>query len=292
MILEGRESEVNQAPLVDEAIVTPEYFHLMEMTLLRGRLFSELDTTRAASVAVINEVMAQTYWPNQDPLGKHLRISRSATSWTTIVGVVADARTESLEHARVSEIYTNLYQRGGKHLAIFLRGNLDTGVIEEQVRQQVQSVDPTIPVFSAQRLTATVSASLAERRFSMEMVALFALSALLLASIGIYGVISYVVNERTREISIHLALGARHSEITRMVFREGLLLALAGAAIGLAGALIVSHSIVGLLYGIRPTDPLTFATVAVLLTGIALLACYIPARRAIRVDPMIALRHE
>jgi putative ABC transport system permease protein len=185
-----------------------------------------------------------------------------------------------------------LYQTGGKRLAIFLRGDLDAAAIPDEVREQVQSVDPTLPVFGAQTLNETVSASLAERRFSMEIVALFALTALLLAGLGIYGVISYLVSERTHEIGIRIALGAESGSILQMVLRQGLGLAIAGAAVGLVCALIVSHLMAGLLYGVRPTDPLTFAGVALLLIGVAVLACYIPARRAIRVDPLMALRHE
>jgi putative ABC transport system permease protein len=160
------------------------------------------------------------------------------------------------------------------------------------VREQVQSVDPELPVFGAQSLNELVSASLSERRFSMELVGLFAVTALLLAGLGIYGVISYIVSGRTHEIGIRLALGAEGRNILRMVLRQGLGLAIAGAAVGLVCALIVSHLMAGLLYGVRPTDPLTFAGVTLLLIGVALLACYIPARRALRVDPLVALRHE
>jgi putative ABC transport system permease protein len=156
----------------------------------------------------------------------------------------------------------------------------------------VQSVDPELPVYGAQTLDDAVSTSLAERRFSMEMVACFAATALLLAALGIYGVISYIVSERTRDIGIRLALGAERGKILAMVLRQGLGLAMAGAALGLVGSVIVSHLMAGLLYGVMPTDPLTFVGVTLLLTGVALAACYIPARRAMRVDPMIALRYE
>jgi putative ABC transport system permease protein len=289
LIREGHDTQNNQAPLVDESIVTPEYFHLMGMTLLRGRLFNNSDNEDAPSVAVINESLARTYWPSEDPLGKHLKLSSAVASWTTVVGIIADARTESLD-ARVPEIYSALYQRGAKHLAIFLRGNLDTGAIPEQVREQVQSIDPTIPVFGPQTLPQTVSASLSQRRFSMEIVALFALTALLMAGLGIYGVISYTVSERTHEFGIRLALGAQNQNIVRLVLRQGLGLAIAGTAVGMVGALIVSRLMAGVLYGVRPADPLTFSGVALLLIGVALLACFIPARRATKVDPMFALR--
>lgn len=290
--VEGRDIQSDEPAVVERSSVTPEYFHLLKMPLLRGRLFDESDNDKAPQVAVINEAFARTYWPNQNPIGKRFRKARADSPWITVVGLIANARTESLAEAGVPKIYLDLYQTGGKRLAIFLRGNLDAAAIPGEVREQVQSVDPTLPISGAQTLTETVSASLSERRFSMEMVALFALTALLLAGLGIYGVISYVVSERTHEIGIRIALGAQSPNILRMVLRQGLGLAIAGAAVGLVGALIVSHLMAGLLYGVRPADPLTFAVVALLLIGVALLACYIPARRAVRVDPLVALRHE
>jgi predicted permease len=297
LIVEGHETSSIQAPLVDGSVVTPDYFHLLGMTLLRGRLFNDFDDERAPEVAVINESMARTYWPNGDPVGKHLRLnntrgSQGNTAWTTIVGVIADARTESLAEAAVPQLYLSLYQRRAKDLAIFVRGRLDTAAIPAELREQVQAVNPELPVSGARTLREMASASLSERRFAMEIVGLFALTALLLAGLGIYGVISYIVNERAHEIGIRLALGAEGRNILRMVLRQGLRLATAGAAVGLVCALIVSRLMAGLLYGVRPADPLTFAGVALLLIGVALLACYIPARRAIRVDPLIALRHE
>jgi len=292
MVIEGRQTQSNEAPLVDESIVTPEYFHLMGITLRRGRMFSDLDKDDVEAVAVINESVAQTLWPNEDPIGKHVKLSRRAAAWTTIVGIVANARTESLENTNVPQIYTSLYQRGAKHLAIFLRGHLDVASIPEQVRKQVQSVDPTLPVFSAEMLTETVSASLDQRRFSLEIVGLFALTALLLAAIGIYGVLSYLVSERTHEIGIRLALGAERQNILRMLLRYGLGLAITGAGVGLACALLLSNLMAGALYGIRPMDPMTFGTAIVVFIGVALLACYLPARRAMKVDPTVALRCE
>jgi predicted permease len=296
LIVEGRETPSGQAPFVDGAIVTPGYFHLLGMTLLRGRVFGEADDENAPPVVVINDALARTYWPNENPVGQRIKLrapgNRSSLEWNTVVGVIADARTESLADASAPQMYLSLYQRTAKDWAIFLRGQLDTAAMPVQLREQVQSVDPGLPVFGAKTLDDLLSASLAERRFSMEVVGLFALTALLLAGMGIYGVISYIVSERTREIGIRLALGAQSRNILRMVVRQGLGLALAGAAIGLVAALIVSHLMAGLLYGVRPTDPFTFAGVALLLIAVALLACYIPARRAIRVDPLVALRYE
>ena len=292
LVLEGRGSQGAQALMVDASIVTPGYFHLLGMTLLRGRLLGDFDDEKAPRAAVINETMAQTYWPNENPLGKRLKLYLSAPSWTTVVGIVADARTESLADPKVPQVYAGLYQMGAKHLAIFVRGHLNCAAIPGEVRAQVHSVDPTLPVFGAQMLEETVSASLDERRFAMEIVLLFALTALLLAGLGIYGVISYIVNERTHEIGIRLALGAGRGSILRMVLRQGATLAIAGAVVGLLCALIVSHLMAGLLYGVRPADPWMFLAVSILLIAAALLACYVPARRAMRVEPLVALRYE
>jgi ABC-type antimicrobial peptide transport system permease subunit len=210
----------------------------------------------------------------------------------TIVGIIANARTESLTEEEVPQIYFDLYQTPAKHLTILLRGHVDIAAIPDQVRQEVQAVDPTLPVFGTRTLNATVSEFLSQRRFSLEMVGAFALTALLLATLGIYGVISYLVSERTHEIGIRLALGARRSNILRIILRQGLRLAVAGAVVGLVCALIVSHLMTSLLYGVRPTDPLTFIGVALVFLAVALAACYLPARRAMNVDPMVALRCE
>jgi len=300
LIVEGRQTQSKQTPLVERSQVTPEYFHLLEIPVLRGRLFNDGDDENAPLVAVINQAMAETYWRGEDPLGKRLKLGagragvgqRASKIWITIVGVIADARTESLANASVPQIYLSLYQETPKELAIFLRGDLNASAIPEEVRAMVQSVDPELPVYGAQTLNDAVTASLEQRRFSMDIVAAFAVTALLLAALGIYGVISYIVSERTHEIGIRLALGAQRHRILRMILSQGLGLAIAGAAIGLVGAVIVAHLMAGVLYGVRPTDPATFVSVALLLIAVALLACYIPARRAIRVDPLVALRYE
>ncbi|MGH9745059.1 MAG: ADOP family duplicated permease, partial [Candidatus Acidiferrales bacterium] len=291
LILEGRDTQEKDLPLINRADVSPEYFHLLSMTLQRGRAFGEADGEGAPSVAVINEAFARTYWPNGDAVGRRVK-KMTDSDWTTVIGVVADARTESLAGGAVPEIYLNAFQRRPKNLAIFVRGHLDEAALPVELKEQVQSVDPELPVFGAETLNELLSDSLSGRRFSMEMVGLFALTALLLAGLGIYGVISYIVSERTHEIGIRLALGAQRQNILRMVLRQGLGLAVAGAAIGLVSAVIVAHLMTGLLFGVRPTDPLTFVGVAAVFIGVALVACYIPARRAVRVDPMMALRFE
>jgi len=304
LILEGNreaiETKESQAPLIESPIVSPEYFHLLGMPLLRGRIFNEQDIETTPQVAVINQAAANAYWPNQDPLGKRVRLhldtrglwSSAPPAWTTIVGVIADARTESLADAGTPQIYRSVYQRASKEVTIFLRGQLDPSAISAQMRAQVQAVDATLPVFHAQTLEDVLSTSLSVRRFSMEMVASFAATALLLAGLGIYGTISYVVNEQRREIAIRLALGAQKSTILKMVLRRGLGLAAGGAGLGLAAALIVSHLMAGLLYGVSPTDLPTFAGVTLVLTTVALSGSYIPALRAMRLDPITTLHSD
>jgi putative ABC transport system permease protein len=300
LIREGIETMDNQAPVIDSPIVSPEYFHLLSIPLERGRLFSDQDIEGTPLVAVINQAAARTYWPGEDPLGKrvHLHLDTrglpgsAQPAWTTIVGVIGDARTESLADAAIPLIYRSVYQRASKEVTIFLRGQLDPSTLTAQVREQIQSIDPGLPVFHAETLDDVLSDSLSVRRFSMEMVALFAVTALLLAGLGIYGTISYVVNEQRREIAIRLALGAQRSNILRMVLRRGLGLVAAGAGLGVAAALIVSHLMAGLLYGVSPTDLPTFAGVALVLTTVALAASYIPALRAMRLDPITTLHSE
>ncbi len=306
LIREGLGTKANEAPVIGSALVSPEYFHLLGMSPLRGRAFTDRDLEHTPQVAVINQAAARTYWPGQDPVGTRVHLSDDAngsasSGWTTIVGVTGDARTESLADAAAPRIYLSLYQRAFQGsvnqpalqgLAVFLRGQLDPRAIPAQVRQQIQSVDPGLPTFGAETLDDVVSASLSARRFSLEMVAFFAATALLLAGLGIYGTISFVVNEQRREFAIRLALGVQRGDILAMVLRRGLGLAAAGAAIGLAGALIVSHLMAGLLYGVSPTDLPTFAGVTLVLTAVALAASYIPALRAMRLDPITVLHSE
>ena len=294
LIREGEDVQGSQPPLINTSIVSPEYFHLLGMTLLRGRLFFDQDLEDTPSIAVINQAAARTYWPNQDAVGKHVhvRFRVARPDWTTIVGVIADARTESLADAGTPQIYLDIYQRPAKFLAFYLRGQVDPAAISAQVRKQIQAVDAELPVFHAETLDDVLSSSLSVRRFSMEMVALFAGTALLLAGLGIYGTISFLVHEQSREIAIRLALGAQRRNILRMVLRQGLTLAAAGAGVGLVGALIVSHLMASLLYGVSPYDLSTFVSVTAVLTAVAIAASYVPALRAMRLDPITTLHSE
>ena len=296
LVREGEEGQSSQPPLIDTSIVSPEYFHVLGMTLVRGRLFVDQDLEATPLAAVINQAAARTYWPNQDPVGKRVRLlgrlGRARPDSTTIVGVIADARTESLADAGIPQMYLDIYQRPAKFLAFYLRGQVDPAAIAAQVRTQVQAVDPELPVFHAETLNHVLSSSLAVRRFSMQMVALFAATALLLAGLGIYGTISFLVHEQSREIAIRLALGAQRRNILKMILRQGLTLAGAGAGVGLVGASIVSRLMAGLLYGVSPYDLSTFAGVTAVLTAVAIAASYVPALRAMRLDPITTLHSE
>ena len=240
------------------------------------------------------------YWPGkdgkgEDPVGKRVRLLghlRDRKDWTTIVGVIADARTESLADAGIPQVYVDIYQRWAKDLAFFLRGQVDPSAISAQVRTQIQAVDAELPVFRAETLDDVLASSLSVRRFSMDMVALFAATALLLAALGIYGTISFLVHEQSREIAIRLALGAQRRNILRMVLRQGLTLAAAGAGVGLLAAFIVSHLMAGLLYGVSPDDLSTFVGVTAVLTAVAIASSYVPALRAMRLDPITTLHAE
>jgi predicted permease len=270
--------------------VTPGYFGVLGLKLQHGRLLDEHDGDASPPVVVINEAMARAFWPGQDPIGRRIKVSQRATQWSTIVGVVADARTESLAEPVPPQIYASLYQRQAKHLAIFLRGGAEPSVLERQVREVVQSLNPSLPVFGAETLDATVAASLALRRLSLVLIALFAAIALLLSAIGIYGVVAYVVSERTQEIGVRLALGADRSQVLGMVMREELGVVAVGAAAGIVGAVMLSRALGSLLAGVRTLDPLTLVASAVVLAMVAAASCYLPARRAARIEPVIALR--
>jgi predicted permease len=290
--VEGRPPSI-EVPRINTAVVTPEYFAMMGMRLVRGRWLNEFDKEGAAEAALVNESAARTYWPNGDPIGKRMKLSqRPDATWVTVVGIVADARTESLETPHVPEVFASLYQRRDHHLAVVLRGQLDPAAIERGVRDAMQSIDPSLPLFGARQMDDVVSESLEARRFSLEIVGMFALTVLVLAALGIYGVLSFLVGERTREIGIRLALGARRRTILRTVLGEGLRLAIAGTVIGVAGALLVAHAMARVLYGVRPTDAPTFVGMALLLVGVAVAASYVPARRALRINPIVALRLE
>ena len=278
--------------------VTPGFHHTLEIPLQKGRLFSEADNERGLPVAIVNEAMARRYWPDQEVLGKRFKWGPvdSKRAWITIVGVVANVKQTSLAADINPGVYLPIFQMPqdspirGVNLAV--RTISDPNVMVSSVRQIVRTLDPEVPMFQVRPMAEVLSESVAPRRFNMLLLAAFAGLALLLASVGIYGVMSYSVSQYTREIGIRMALGARAADVLRLIVRQGMGLVGIGLAIGAAGALALTRVMRSLLFGVSAADPLTFVSVAALLAAVAFAASYIPARRATRVDPMVALRYE
>jgi putative ABC transport system permease protein len=273
--------------------VTADYFRAMEIQLLRGRGLS-VDDNRLGSppVIVVNETIAARYYPGGDPIGKRVSFVDEEETPREIVGVVRDIRNAGLDTPPDPTTYVPLLQRPLNSLAFVVRAEGDPASLVPAIKAATREVDPLVPVFQARALSEIVAESVSARRFHMALLTSFAFLALLLAAVGVYGVMSYSVARRTNEIGVRVALGATTGSVTRLVVGQGTRLALAGIALGLAGALALSRVLESALYGVSPTDVRTLATAAALLAGVAVLACYIPARRAARVDPAAALRHE
>ena len=295
--IEGRATDLERIPVAELAFVTPAYFSLLKTPLIAGRFFRDEDNAKGQQVALIDETLAHRYWPNadSDAIGQRLQLGPagfSAASALTIVGVVGNIKSDGFDAASAPHIYRAFYQVPGYGAVIFLRTAADPGLLGEAVRGEVQHVDPTVPVFDVRTMDFIVSAFLAERRFALELLGIFAAVALLLASIGIYGVMTYTFSRRTNEIGIRIAMGAQRSDILRLAVGEGALVVAVGVIAGLAGSLVMTRFLQSLLFGVKATDPLTYLAIAGLLTAVTLLACLAPAHRATRVDPLIALRHE
>jgi putative ABC transport system permease protein len=288
------------------ATAARDYFRAMGIQLLQGRAFTERDTREAPRVTMINETMARRYWPNEDPVGKRVALVFESLRFfpdrppevdislglREVVGVVADTKHARLEDAPVPEMFIPFSQRPVRDLALVLRASADPTNLIGAVRRTVLDLDPEQPIASASTMTQLLAATVATPRFNAWLIGIFAALALVLAAIGLYGVIAYNVTQRTHEIGVRMALGASTREILRLVLAQGFKLTLAGVAVGLAGALALTRLMTKLLFEVKPADPATIVVVALLLAGVALLACYLPARRAAKVDPMVALRCE
>ena len=281
-------------------IVGTDYLETLQITLLRGRAFAAHDTPGTPPVALIDEVFARQYFPNEDPLGKRLRQSGSTES-REIVGIVRHVEHTNLEGQSASrgEVYTSFNQipverlpRFVRRVNLLVRTTVDPLTLTQPVRGQIAALDKDQAVFNVRTMEQALSRSVAARRFSMILLSVFAALALILAAVGIYGVISYSVAQRTREVGIRMALGAQTTDVLKLVVRDGLKLVVIGVVVGLVGAFMLSRLLTTLLFGVTPTDAVTYATVALGLIGVALAACYIPARRAAKVDPLVALRFE
>ena len=271
---------------------TPHYFRAMGIPLIRGRLFDERDVTSAARVTLINEALAREYFPNEDPLGQHF--TEENNTWE-IVGIVGDVRLRGLAD-KVRPLFYRPQSFGSAYWNILANLVVRTapapGGRAENIRQAILGLDPDQPVANVRTMEDVIAASVAQRRFILMLLGVFAGAALLLAAIGLYGVIAYAVSQRTREIGLRMALGATRSDVLGLVLRQGMKLAATGILLGVIGALGLTRVLVNLLYEIKPTDPLTFVGVSLVLLVVALLASWLPARRAAKVDPMEALRYE
>ena len=279
-------------PHGDIGFVSPEYFAAMKIPIRRGRVFTDTDRLDTEPVALVDDVLARQYWPGQNPVGQHIRRG-SATPWATIVGLVGHVRHSSLGGEDVKgKYYYPLYQVPPPYVTFVVRTPSDPARLAGGIRDAVRGVDATQPVAEVRLLSEMVNSSLAPRRFVVTVLGVFAALALLMAVIGLYGVISYSVTQRTQELGVRMALGAQPGEILVLVLGQGMRLALAGAGIGLVAALVASRLLRSQLFHVSAFDPVTFFLMAGVLIGAAMLATYIPARRATRVDPMVALHYE
>ena len=302
LVIEDRAADSSQGLTAELIRVSPDYFMLMQSPLIRGRFFLESDEGGKQEVAIIDETTARRYWSGIDPVGRRLRLDRNTGSqrgnpslpWVTVVGIVKDMKQDGLDTDGVPHIFRPIYQQSGRRsqdMSVVARTPLPTSLLESKIRSEIQAVDPGLPVFNVRSMTDVMDVSIAPRRFSAELVGVFAAVAMLLSSIGIYGLLAYMVGQRSREIGIRVALGAQRPDILKLILGKGLLLAGTGIAIGLILSAISAPMIAGLLYGVHPIDVIVFVTVPLILLVVAFLATYIPARRATMVDPIIAL-HE
>jgi len=279
-------------PSADRYSITPGYLRAMRIQLLGGREFDERDVRTSPMVALVNESMARQFWPGEDPVGKRFRMGDTKGPWKTVVGVVGDVLHKGLDAPHSIQVYLPNTQFTDSMVVLAVRTSNDPRSLAAAVRSEIAALDPQVPISEVATMDEVVSASVANQRFGALLFLLFGAIALVLTAVGIYGVISYGVAQRTHEIGIRLALGAKRREVLSMVVSEALKPALLGAALGLSAAFGLTRLLTRLLYNVKPTDPLVFAGVLLLLISVALLASYIPARRATRVDPMVALRYE
>jgi putative ABC transport system permease protein len=275
-------------------IVTPDYFRAIGISLLLGRFPADADD-QAHPAAVVNQTMARRFWPNDpDPIGRRIKFGTpdSPNPWMPIVGVVADIRHQDLGTAPRPEVYVSHAQEPSRSMTLLARTEVDPLSLAGTVRQVVWSVDADQPVYLVRSMRQVIEDRTAGPRAMTKVMGVFSIFALLLAAVGVYGVVGYSVSERTHEIGIRIALGAGRGRILRMVLHQGMVLVVIGVAAGLAGALPLMRVIASLLFGVAPGDPLTYGAISALLLTVALIAMYLPARRAMGVDPLVALRYE
>jgi predicted permease len=277
----------------DFCVATEGYFQVLGIPLVRGRLFDGRDDANAPHVALISESLARSRWPNADPIGHTIEFGNmdGDLRLLTIVGIVGDTHEYGLDAPPHPTVYANLLQRPRSTITFAMLTNADPRLVTAGARGVLHEVNPEIPP-KFQTFAQIYSASLGSRKFNVILIGFFAVTALVLATAGVFGVVAYSVSLRTREFGVRIALGAGAGDVLRMILGQGLRTIAVGVVIGMAGALALTRSVSSLLFGVSATDPLTLGGVTLLLVGAALLACYIPARRATKVDPMVALRDE
>jgi predicted permease len=279
---------------VDFNSIAPRYFETMTMPLVRGRDFTWQDTAESAPVVIINETLARRLWPDEDPIGKRLTTGGppNANPLREVIGVARDAKYRTLFESPRREMFLPILQNYHSEASLQVRAAGNPAQLISSVQHEVSSMDRNLPVFKVKTMSEQLDSSLTPQLLAAKLIGTLGALALLLAAVGIYGVMSYAVAQRTHEIGVRMALGAQASDVLKLVVGRGLKLTLIGVGIGLAGAYALTRAIESFLYGIGPTDPVTFVGISLLLTGVALGACLAPARRAIKVDPMVALRYE
>jgi len=289
--VEGRPEPtgMQDTPLADFRVISPGYFQMMSIPVLQGRAFNDSDTKDAPPTVIVNHAFAERYWPGENPLGRRLD---GGDGWMRVVGVVGDIHQSGLDQEAAPHVYAPFLQIPVRRSGLLLRTSADPLSLVASVRKQVLAIDPSQPIYNIHTMEEQIAGSMAQRRLNLVLLAVFAATALLLAAVGIYGVISYSVTQRVHEIGIRMALGAQGADVMRLVVKQGMTPVAVGIAAGVAGALALNRVMSNLLYNVSANDPLTFLAIALLLTVVALVACYVPARRATKVDPMIALRYE
>ena len=272
--------------------VSADYFRTLEIPLLAGRSFTTQDRAGAGDVIVLNQKLANKLFPNENPVGKRIILGLEKPTPFEVIGVVGDVKTAGLDDDGIEEFYLHTQQHPPGFISVALKTALPPATLVPAVTQTMQAIDRNQPLHRVKTMSQHLADSVAERRFPMLILAAFAVTALLLAALGLYGVMSFTVAQRTHEIGVRMALGAQTKDVLRLVIGQGMRLTLLGVGLGLAAAWGLTRLLQGLLFGVSATDPLTFAGIALLLLVVAGVACWLPARRATKVDPMIALRHE
>jgi len=290
----GLQSRPENPPDAEVSVVNPDYFSAMTIPLKRGRLFSPYDRAGTPLVALISETMAQRYWPGDDPIGRRIAFDgvKGQPQWREIVGIVGSTRSEGLDARPYAQLYVPFAQSPQRSMSLLLRTDGDPMGVVPGIRETLRALDKDQPISNLRTMEQVLHGTIARQRLSTLLLGIFAATALILAGVGIYGVMAYSASQRTHEIGVRMALGATRGDVLKLVIRQGMTLALSGVGIGLLAAAGLARLIGGLLFEVEPLDPVTFAAIPLLLIATALLACYVPARRATRVDPMIALRCE